>query len=103
MGDMESRNKELELTLGTKNAIIEDQSDVIRSLKDKMQAFESEITFIKENKSSYREEYKAKLNDAYDEIEQLKSKLGTTEIDLADLKETYSTKEEKYKQAKEDV
>ena len=103
MDDLGSRNKELELTLGTKNAIIEDQSEVIRSLKDKIQGFESELSFIKENKSTYREEYKIKLNDAYDEIEQLKSKLGTTELEIHDLAETNKEIQEKYKLSKEDM
>ena len=83
--DLIEQNKELELSLSTKNTIIADQSESIRELKQLLSQYEQEIDQYQNNKNSYKENYENKLQDAYDEIEVLKNKLNNTESSINEI------------------
>ncbi|CAG9323311.1 unnamed protein product [Blepharisma stoltei] len=82
---LEAKSKELDLTLGTKNAIIEDQNDAIRDLKDINKQLEEELQNFQNNKNQYKENYENKLQDAYDETEKIKNKLSLSEEYISEL------------------
>ena len=101
--DLQDQVKELELTIGTKNAIIEDQNDSIKELKGLISQYEQEIDNFNNKKNSHKENYEKKLVEAYDEIETLKTKLSNTENILGDIENQVMEIQSKKNEYEEEV
>lgn len=82
---LDAQVKELELSLGTKNTIINDQNESIRELKSLTKQLEREIETSKSSKTNYKDSYETKLQDAYDENEKLKEQVSKYDTYISEL------------------
>jgi chromosome segregation ATPase len=87
--------REIQLSMGTKNALLEDQAEAIKDLKAALKASERNLEDLSNAKSMYKQNYEDKLQSAYDEAENYRAKLEKQEAAIQEIEEqiTELTKE----------
>mmetsp|Transcript_7555 Transcript_7555/g.14060 ORF Transcript_7555/g.14060 Transcript_7555/m.14060 type:complete len:874 (+) Transcript_7555:783-3404(+) len=79
--------RELQLALATKNALISDQADAIKDLKQAMKSSEKDLEEQRNAKSLYKQNYEDRLQSAYDEAETYRAKLEKQEAVIQEIEE----------------
>lgn len=79
--------RELRLNLTTKNALIDDQAEAIKELKQALKASERGVEELSNAKSHYKQNYEDRLQSAYDETEAYRAKLEKQEAVIQEIEE----------------